>query len=55
MEDVRAVFVDVYAFDLLGVNIARNVRMLVDDANRFAGGMGLLGKGSAVRPVLTIK
>ena len=47
VEDMRAVAVDVDALHLFGVDIAGDVRPLVDDEDGFAGGFRLLGEDGA--------
>ena len=50
MEDVRAVLVDVDAFDILGIDVARNVGPLVDHQHLFPGVCRLTGEGRAKEP-----
>ena len=47
VEDMRTVAMDVDALHLFGVDIAGDVRPLVDDEDGFAGGFCLLGEDGA--------
>ena len=48
MKDVRTVLVDVDPFDALGVDVAGDVRALVDDEDSLALLARFVGKNSAV-------
>ena len=47
VENVRAVLVDLYALDFLGIHIARDVVAAVDDEAAFPLGEGFMGKYGA--------
>ena len=49
MENVSTVLVDIDALDVLSVNIARNVRALVNDQHGLAVCLGLMCKDCAVQ------
>ena len=50
VEDVRAVFVHMDPFNVLRVNISRDLRPFVDDQALLPGFLCLLGEYSAVQP-----
>ena len=49
VENVGAVFVDIDASHLLGVDVAGDVIPLVDNKNGFSRSFGLLGEDGAVK------
>ena len=50
MENMGAVLVDVDALDVLGIDVAGDVRALVDDQHAFAVRLCLVGKNRTVQP-----
>ena len=49
VKDVRAIPMNVDALDTLGIDVAGNMRALVNDEDGLAGAPGLMRKGRAVK------